>query len=260
MSDLHDPVNDPDDHYDLAVGFSTGLLEDALIVTDEAEGRRPARVSVRQLAVITRRPAPPVVRQRNIGRQLRFLRRSPKRSVTVITLGSLTGLAVLLERVPALLRSRVREVKVFAGDSAIGAEVEYNVKLDPVAFRRVLSSGLPIRWIPCFDGGPGSPGSSSFLLTSDAELTAGLRPRVLGWFERFIGDRLGQRGLWAVGNVLRAEPAGVRWQPARFSFGRDGILLGIRPGKSNVRRFVAFDRVLYEAWVFRMTRRALQAL
>lgn len=260
MSDLHDPVNDPDDHYDLAVGFGSGLLENALIVVDRATGRRPARASVSELARISGNEAPSVVRQGAIERQIRFLRRSPRRSVRVITLGSLASLAALLERNRPLLVSRVKEVWVFAGDASMDAQPEYNVNLDPLAFRRVLNSDLPVWWVPCFDGGSGSAGTSSFLLTSDEVLMAGLRPAVRGWFERFVGDRFGQRGLWAAGNLSGFRPQGVRWQSGRYEFSRDGVLTEMSKGRSNVKRFVVFDRGLYEGWLLRVTRRVLSGL
>ena len=68
--------------------------------------------------------------------------------VTVFATGSLRDVAAAFNREPELLRTKVARLYVNAGHS--GGQREWNVDLDRHAFVRIMQSGLPICWVPCF--------------------------------------------------------------------------------------------------------------
>ncbi|MCX7598557.1 MAG: nucleoside hydrolase [Armatimonadetes bacterium] len=173
-SDLHHPPNDPDDHFDLATLFALPELDIRAVILDC--GRRqlaqPGEIPLRQMMAITGRRVPwaigladplkapnddgrdqPAEFQRGLGLILSVLR-AADRPVTIITVGSLRDVAAAFNRDPQLLREKVGRIYVNAGNAA-GPQDEYNVTLDPHAFRCVMESGLPIWYCPCFgEGGP----------------------------------------------------------------------------------------------------------
>ena len=264
MSDLHRPAGDPDDHYDLAVGMASRKYKPSIVVIDRSRdsAREPAYAAVAQLSRIAKpRVVPRVVRDSRIKPQLNFLRASRRRSVNVVTLGSLSGLADLLRSDSRLLRRKVKSVMVFAGDASPGAPIETNVGLDPKAFVRVMRSRLNISWIPCFDGGLWQAGTSSFTVTSDAELLEGVSAPLFSWFNRHIGERFGPRNLWAAGLLSGERPKGARWENARVSFSKKGAASdGARRTSTALRRLTVFDRYSFEYWMVNSTRRALRRL
>jgi hypothetical protein len=262
MSDLYRPAGDPDDHYDLAVGMASWKYRPSIVVIDRSRDpvRKPAHAAVAELARIAGVAKPRVVGDSRIKAQLDFLRASRRRSVNVVTLGSLSGLADLLKAGSQLLRRKVKSVMVFAGDASPGAALEYNVSLDPRAFVRVMTSGLNILWAPCFDGGPWQAGTSSFTITSDAQLLEGVSRPLFSWFNRHIGERFGPRNLWAAGLLSGERPMGARWQSVRLGFSKDGAVSDRHRRTSTLRRLTVFDRQSFESWMVNSTRRALGRL
>ena len=263
MSDLYRPAADPDDHYDLAVGMASRKYKPSIVVIDRsrivARTRKPAYGAVAELSRIAGIAKPRVVRDSRIKPTLQFLRSSRRKSVNVVTLGSLSGLADILRSDPQLLRRKVESVMVFAGDASPGAPIETNVGLDPEAFVRVMRSRLNILWIPCFDGGLWKAGSSSFTVTSDAELLEGASAPLFSWFNRHVGDRFGIRNLWAAGLLSGERPKGARWKKARVSFSRKGALR--ESGRAaTLERLTVHDRIRFESWMIGATRRALRRL
>lgn len=77
---------------------------------------------------------------------LKTLRESPKK-VDLIAVGSLTDFAAAFNRDPELLKRKVETIYVVAGTMESRAQ-DWNVKLDPAAFVRIMRSGLPIVWVP----------------------------------------------------------------------------------------------------------------
>ncbi len=80
------------------------------------------------------------------------------RTVTVLTLGPLTNLALALEADPSI-GSRIERVVVMGGAFSVPGNVhvdahpsadiaEWNVYVDPVALQRVLDSGVPVTFVP----------------------------------------------------------------------------------------------------------------
>lgn len=72
--------------------------------------------------------------------------------MTVITVGSLRDLAAAFNREPDLFRKKVSRLMIFIGEAS-APTLEWNVGLDPHAFICIMNSGLPVWWVPCFDGG-----------------------------------------------------------------------------------------------------------
>jgi hypothetical protein len=172
-TDLFQPPEDPDDHYDLAILASLPELDVRAVIFDMATSRRkPEEVglgALRQISSITRQPLPPwaiglrypLTSEQDRAEQqptefqggveliLQTLRASDEK-VTLFLVGSCRDFAVAFNREPALLREKVASVYVNAGNGPGGLQSEWNVKLDPCAYLCLMRSGLPIRWCPCF--------------------------------------------------------------------------------------------------------------
>lgn len=174
-TDLYHPHNDPDDHYDLLTLFSLPELDVRAVIIDMGEpGKgRPGLGSVAQMNALRGRqtrvatglignlaaPEDPATNrsaeeQAGVTLILKVLREASE-PVTLFAVGSLRDLAAAYNREPQLFKEKVGRFYINAGDTR--GKVEYNVGLDPVAYNRVMTSGLPIYWVPCFgDGGYGS--------------------------------------------------------------------------------------------------------
>jgi hypothetical protein len=174
-TDLHHPHMDPDDHFDLATLFSIAEFDIRGIVLDcgAHQQKAPGRIPVRQMLHLTRRKVPyaiglaeplrsanddgrdqPDQFQRAVGLILDALRESPEK-LTVFTTGSLRDVAAAFNREPELLRRKIARLYINIGNPATGGEsrrYEYNVNLDRHAYVRIMQSGLPIYWCPCFHG------------------------------------------------------------------------------------------------------------
>jgi hypothetical protein len=200
-TDLFHPPDDPDDHVDLATLFSLPELDVRAIVLDLGHHQmaKPGEVPVKQMAALTGKKVPyapgligPLrypedkaenqdlegYGSRGIDLILRALRDSTQK-VYIFTTGSLRDVAAAFNRDEALFREKVERVYVNAGNSA-GLPTEWNTLLDPHAYIRVLSSGLPIYWCPAF--GPGS----SF----ETFLAGKLPPHQYATYWRFVQDAI----------------------------------------------------------------------
>jgi hypothetical protein len=175
-TDLHHPHQDPDDHFDLATLFAIAELDVRGIILDcgDRQLKQPGRIPVEQMMHLTGRKVPFAVGlgralaspeddgrdqaaqfQGGVALMLDVLRRSDER-VTIFTTGSLRDVAAAVNRDGELFRRKVGRLYVNIGDAAGGKE--YNVGLDREAYVRVLRSGLPVYWCPCFERGPSQPG------------------------------------------------------------------------------------------------------
>jgi hypothetical protein len=173
-TDIYQPPQDPDDHYDLAILASLPGLDVRAIVFDNATEWRDAAKeagtgALRQISEITRRPLPPYavgLREKLISRHdkatnqpaesqkgveliLQTLRES-KEKMILFLVGSCRDFAAAFNREPDLMRRKVRAVYVNAGNGPGGLQFEWNVMLDPQAYTCLMNSGLPIFWAPCF--------------------------------------------------------------------------------------------------------------
>jgi len=73
--------------------------------------------------------------------------RQSKEKVTLIGVGSMTDFAVAYVREPQLFHQNVAKIYVVAGTMESRVQ-DWNVKLDPIAFVKLMRSDLPIVWVP----------------------------------------------------------------------------------------------------------------
>ncbi|MDR0815088.1 MAG: hypothetical protein LBN37_04970, partial [Bacteroidales bacterium] len=171
-SDLFNPPDDPDDHYDLATLFKMQEFDVKAFIFDLASpSRKPeqsGRVALEQISAITGRPIPPysiglrhlLVSPNDQAKEqaqefqggveliLKTLRASDEKVLMFLT-GSCRDFAAAYNREPELLRKKVSAIYVNAGNGPNGKQDEWNVKLDPNAYLCLLKSDLPIYWCPC---------------------------------------------------------------------------------------------------------------
>jgi hypothetical protein len=83
--------------------------------------------------------------------------------------------AAAFNREPERLRAKVAGLYVNIGNSSLGGD-EYNVALDRAAYRRLLQTGLPIYWYPCF---PKNVRESTYWLMADFPATLKASPAPL---------------------------------------------------------------------------------
>jgi inosine-uridine preferring nucleoside hydrolase len=201
-TDLFHPHDDPDDHFDIATLYALGEIEVLGIVLDQGrkQEQQPGRIPIEQLNHLTGRKVPWAVgladrlerpddpgtdqpEQYQKGVQLILDALAASRDpVTIIAVGSLRDVAAARNRNPDLFRKKVRTLLVFIGATR-SKKREWNVNLDPNAFIAVMSSGLPIRWVPCFDGGNfRNQGQASFWRARHMDLLARVSDPVMNFF------------------------------------------------------------------------------
>ncbi len=171
-SDLFHPHVDPDDHFDLAFLFALPELDIRAMVFDlgPLPKERAGIAALQQIAHITKHEVPHATglchllkstddkgldqpQEAQLGVQLILdTLRKAERPVRIIQTGSLRDIAAAFNREPELLREKVERLYINAGHSSGGEE--YNVKLDIHAYVRIMRSGLPIYWGPCFGDEP----------------------------------------------------------------------------------------------------------
>jgi hypothetical protein len=199
-TDLFTPPDDFDDHFDLACLFGMSGIELRAVVLDrgDRQKQRPGKIAVEQLDAITGRKVPPCMGlsknlaapgdkvlddaaeyQQGVEAILRILRESD-RPVSIDAVGSCRDVAAALNREPELFRRKLGRLMIFIGNSddtfTADSKPEYNVALDPKAFARILRSGLPVYWVPCF----GSRGS--FWVAPQKQLLSRCAPAVQQYF------------------------------------------------------------------------------
>ncbi|HOQ31752.1 MAG TPA: hypothetical protein PLA12_04465 [Candidatus Hydrogenedens sp.] len=136
---------------------------------DPTGGREPGVITVWQLNYLFDRAVPcapcpfvPMARPtdpqtsrgvfENQGIQLfKSLLEQSSQPVDVVSFGSARPIAVAMNQFPDLLRKKVNRIHLCAGSYPPGKLLEWNVKLDPNAFVRVLSEDIPIYLYPCAD-------------------------------------------------------------------------------------------------------------
>jgi xylan 1,4-beta-xylosidase len=208
-TDLFHPHQDPDDHFDLAAIYALEEIDVRGIVLDQGEKqeRRPGRIPVAQLNHLTGREVPwatglarrlkdpqdpgldqPAEHQGGVAMILRILEASAE-PVTIITVGSVRDVAAAFNREPDRFRRKVAKLLVFIG-AADPATREYNVNLDPNAYIRVMNSGLPVWWVPCFDGGNfKNRGRASYWRARHADLLCHASDRMINFFIHALEKR-----------------------------------------------------------------------
>ncbi|MBW8041047.1 MAG: hypothetical protein FVQ85_13735 [Planctomycetes bacterium] len=202
-TDLFHPHVDPDDHFDIACLYAINEIEIKGIILDQGENQKekPGSIPISQLNYITRRNVPYAIGlanklksshdnglkqlkeyQQGVELILTTLRTS-KEPVTIITVGSLRDVAASYNRSPDLLRTKINKLFIFIGEASLKGHVEYNVGLDKNAYIRIMNSGLPIYWVPCFDGGRWhNNGRASYWRASHKDLLKNVSNGVMNYF------------------------------------------------------------------------------
>jgi len=169
-TDLFHPHDDPDDHFDLATLFALPELDIRAIVLDlgHLQRKSPGDLPIRQLMHLTGRQVPIMVGLQNPLRYpedkaldqfdpetpstiLGILRALPSKGMIIAT-GSVRDVAAAFNRDPSLFREKVDRIYIADGNRA-GGDLQWNPRLDPQAYIRLMHSDLPIYWAPGF-GGP----------------------------------------------------------------------------------------------------------
>ncbi|MGO9110902.1 MAG: hypothetical protein ACLP9L_16900 [Thermoguttaceae bacterium] len=197
-TDLCHPYDDPDDHFDLACLFAMREFDIRGIVLDlgEHQASRPGRPAVEQILHISGRKVPYVVGlskplrsrkdkateeaeqfQGGIQLILSLLRDSHER-VLIHTAGSCRDVAAAFNREPELFRAKVKAIYIEAGNGPSGTQDEYNVSICPLSFLRLLESGLPVCWCPCF----GKDGYQTFYQADQARVVGACTQPVQNFF------------------------------------------------------------------------------
>ncbi len=201
-TDLSHPHDDPDDHFDLVALFALNELDILGIVLDQGKRQdlSPGRIPVEQMNVLTGRNVPFAVGlsdplaspaddaaeqedkfQAGVDLIIRSLERSTAQ-VIIITVGSLRDTSAAFNRRPELFRKKVAKLLIFIGEASAGT-LEWNVGLDPNAFIRIMNSGLPIWWVPCFDGGNfKNHGKGSYWTADQVDLLKDAPDKVMNFF------------------------------------------------------------------------------
>jgi pyrimidine-specific ribonucleoside hydrolase len=307
-TDLLHPYVDPDDHFDLATLYAIQGIDLKAVILDQGrlQAERPGTVPVSQMNRITGRDVPAAIGlaeklrgpedkaldqepqfQRGVELMLATLRRSPV-PVAITAVGSMRDVTAAFNREPELFRTKVAKLMVFIGEASDPKFVEYNVSLDPQAYVGLMRSGLPIYWVPCFDGGPWrNQGHASFWQALHKDLLKNARPEVLQYFiyalEKEKSDPVaflsapidperkrrlldGNRNLWCTAVFERlVAPEAARgvfgFAEADITLGDDAVVrYGRTPSSKKVMRFEVRDSAHYAAEMTAGTERLLSRL
>lgn len=202
-TDLFHPHDDPDDHFDIACLYAIQEIDIKAIILDQGQKqtKKPGSIPISQLNHITGRNIPYAIGlsdmlktasddglwqakeyQYGVELILKILKTS-KKPVTIISVGSLRDIAAGYNRSPDLFKSKVDRLFIFIGEASKKGHIEYNVGLDKNAYIRIMNSGLPIYWVPCFDGGPWqNNGKASFWRASHKDLLGNVSDRIMNYF------------------------------------------------------------------------------
>ncbi|MHC4184053.1 MAG: nucleoside hydrolase [Planctomycetota bacterium] len=202
-TDLFHPHVDPDDHFDIACLYAIEEIEIKAIILDQGQKqkKRPGSIPISQLNHITGRNVPHAVGlsdklksasdkglwqakeyQDGVELILKSLKAS-KGPVSIITVGSLRDIAAGYNRSPDLFKTKVDRMFIFIGEASEKGHVEYNVGLDKNAYIRIMNSGLPVYWVPCFDGGRWqNNGRASYWRASHEDLLGCVSAKVMNYF------------------------------------------------------------------------------
>jgi hypothetical protein len=202
-TDLFHPHDDPDDHFDLATVFAMPEMDVKVIVLDQGDKQlqRPGSIPVSQMNRITGLKVPAAIGlakklkspqdkaldqsaefQNGVAMILQTLRDSPV-PVMIAAVGSVRDVVAAFNREPELFRAKVGKLMAFIGDASHPTFKEYNVELDPQAYIGLMRSGLPVWWVPCFDGGLWqNKGHASFWKAKHGDILENAPPELIQFF------------------------------------------------------------------------------
>ncbi|MGQ9880080.1 MAG: nucleoside hydrolase [Armatimonadota bacterium] len=179
QADLFRPHNDPDDHFDLACVYALALqrkIDLHGIVIDHPPPKsewNPDVSAIAQMNHITGLTVPVVVgsshpmkspgdtqasaspSDRAAVRFILDVLHQSRQRVAITVVGSCQDVALAGKTDPMLFARKCAGVYINAGtgspDPKLAATLEYNVTLDPVAYRAVFDLPCPVYWLPCFE-------------------------------------------------------------------------------------------------------------
>ncbi len=219
-TDLYRPHSDFDDVADAMAMFALHCMREinllAFVLDQPAEQqRRPGKITVDELNAICETSVPSITGYHAL---LNLLQAAPNGIVMTIV-GGLSDLYWAYKTNPGLVKQKLKEVWVFAGDAQEQATryheggrdiappygLEHNVNTDVEAFREIMRSDLKIVWIPCYDGGEvrnpdGSANpfgigptmlNASFFMGQYEHLLSKSSPQVLDFFVRALSTEGG---------------------------------------------------------------------
>lgn len=191
QTDCYHHHADPDDHWDLACQFALaylgdidlqGVLLDYPLRANDAglDCGDPAVLAVAQLNQITGQFVPCAVGYEKkisapeelqelslrtplpggISMLLHLLEKSPKPAVIHIV-GSCRDVAAAAALRPDLFEKKCKAVYLNSGTGQDDGVLNYNVRLDPYAYRQMFSLPCPLYWMPCYHAQPAGKGGQS---------------------------------------------------------------------------------------------------
>lgn len=261
QTDLFHPHGDPDDHFDLATLFALhkrgDLYAAGLILDYPPDHRRgdPAVAAIAQMNRFCGSAVPVVVgaqeQMKSLGdtmpelpheetAAIRFILESLEkapRPVAITCVGSATDIAVASLRNPELFRTKCAAVLLDAGAAFADPDhpetLEWNVRLNRLAYATCFSLPCPLKWFPCWDivERRVSGERGTFYWLEHAEAFDGISDRLKNFFafmfeetasplwlkkldEKIDDQRWGKiladrRGMWSTASVLDAADLAV---------------------------------------------------
>lgn len=265
-TDLYYTIEDIDDYFDTAVLLNTPELDVRGIVLDNHSWPTDGDKPLEKLMAYTNRTVPyakglgdfamrsnddkalDVPDQAGVEMIIHLLEEA-KQKIAIITVGSMTDVAVAYVRAPELFSRQVSAVYPVAG-SVLSPEQDYNVRLDPKAFVTIMRSGLPIVWVPVDTSMWYFP-APKLLTPAKDRLTHFLMNELLYWYlrndrrgvtpkERYYFYDLG-RTMWSTPAFLHAmrHPDASQMfdlEPCRVEFDERGLMKSVQFGvlESNI--------------------------
>lgn len=238
ITDLFNPPGDPDDHFDLVTLLSRPEFDPRAVVIDlSLKNRIPGIPTVAKACrLFGRSEVPceaglpsalqaetdtgveqPADSQRAVALVLDALRQADDGSMMITIVGSLRDVCAAYNREPEIFHQKVRRLMVNAGDSlGVVGPRDWNTNLDRLAWRRIMSSGLPIDWFPCnpSKGRGDFNGHVSWWSAPQRNLLMDCPASVLEFFdsEGIPSDAIEERHMWSTVSfveALRVGPAPV---------------------------------------------------
>jgi len=174
-TDLYHIHCDPDDHWDLATIYALGYSEDVDLLgilidyPSKPDLGDPDVMGVAQMNYCTGLVVPSVVGSpfpmtkrddtqveanqielQGINWLLNTLRKSES-PVVINIVGAATNIAVAIKKDPSLFKEKCKAIYLNAGsaNAVSDQKLEYNVKLNPLAYAAIFDAPCPVYWLPC---------------------------------------------------------------------------------------------------------------
>ena len=207
---------------DTTAAFRLPVANHPTLWHDPNGPREPGIIPMMQLNSIFDRPVPfavgpytpmgsltdemrsvPAIQQAGVDLILEVLRKS-EGSVDILSFGSCRSIAVAYNREPRLVKEKARCIHISAGTASRHFEFgsspehnnipggEWNVALDPFAFRRLLTSDLRIALYPCagVDGAFSYDAHNTYWRLPDRHFIRNLDPRIRSYLTFALGREI----------------------------------------------------------------------